>query len=158
MVELSDDYPESTKIDVLELAWLAGLLEGEGSFMMSRNIVSGTTYLYPKIVINMTDYDVVKRTADLFRNNVYKIPKSDNPKYGYKKPRKQAWRAQVSGAKAAMLMEAILPLMGERRAERIQSILSDYGSALPTKVRRSHNNRRAALKRYGHDVSGIPKL
>ena len=48
-----------------DLMWLAGLLEGEGSFLMARNIVAGKVYRYPKITVNMTDRDVIEHAAEV---------------------------------------------------------------------------------------------
>ena len=105
-----------------DVAWLAGLLEGEGSFMMSRSTVAGKVYYYPKIVVCMTDKDVVERAALLLSNNsVYRVPLSKN---GVSK--KLQYRAQVSGIKAALLMKELLPLMGERRSAKIQEVLDAY--------------------------------
>src|ERR1700745_1969177 len=108
------------EINEIDLAWLAGLLEGEGSFMMNRNIKFGKLYYYPKVVVGMTDEDIIQRAASIFGTSVYMLPKIDN--------RKQAWRAQLGGAKAAVLMQLLLPQMGIRRSKKIQEILLAYGN------------------------------
>lgn len=104
-----------------ELHWLAGILEGEGSFMMSRNTVRGKVYLYPKITVNMTDRDIIERVATLFGTGVYDLPLETNfPN------RKYQFRAQVTGTPAAQFMELLLPIMGNRRSEKITEILTQY--------------------------------
>lgn len=114
-----------------ELAWVAGLLEGEGSFMTGRNHVNGKLYLYPRIVVSMTDEDVIDKAAKIFGTSTYKIPN--------KTKNKQQWRAQVNGSRAALLMSDLLPYMGTRRSEKILSILAEYGEIEPTEVRRARS-------------------
>lgn len=46
---------EPVKIQVKEIAWLAGLMEGEGSFFLSQN--------QPKMALLMSDEDIVSRAA-----------------------------------------------------------------------------------------------
>lgn len=123
-----------------ELAWLAGLLEGEGSFLVARCHVGGKVYPYPKIVVGMTDCDVVERAAQLLGgNSVYPLPKKPN--------RKQAWRAQVTGWKAAELMRDLYPWMGQRRKLAISTILAEYDARETTTQRRSRSCSEAASKR-----------
>lgn len=133
-----------------DLSWLAGLLEGEGSFMMSRNHVGGKVYLYPKIVVSMTDEDVIARVSSLFGTSVYVIPKVDD--------RLQQWRAQSSGAKAAELMNRLLPHMGERRSNKIKEILSLYGDIEPTEVRRARSCSESQKKRWALHGTRTGKL
>lgn len=94
----------------IELAWLAGLLEGEGcfSFRNDRNL--------PVVEVKMTDLDVVNRVAMLMGRTVTPIPaKQDGwlPQY----------RARIQGDPARDLMRALLPHMGQRRAARIEELL-----------------------------------
>lgn len=91
-----------------ELLWLAGLLEGEGSFDAHRG-------KYPRVRLAMTDRDVVGRAASLmgteFRLALHPAPA------------KATWHSEVSGEKAAEIMRAILPFMGTRRSQRIADVL-----------------------------------
>lgn len=124
-----------------ELAWLAGVLEGEGSFIMSRNTVNKKLYLYPKIVVSMTDQDVIRRVCSLFETSVYVVPKDKRGDW------KQQYRASIQGARAASLMQQLLPWMGERRSAKILDILSQYGTIEPTEVRRRRSCQEAYKKR-----------
>ncbi len=98
-----------------DLYWLAGLLEGEGSFLESPpskpNRIS--------IQLEMTDEDIVKKAADLLMVPVYK-PKKRNDKH------KQTFRLKVNCAKAAEWMILLKPLMGIRRQSQIDCALNDY--------------------------------
>lgn len=124
----------------LDIAWLAGLLEGEGSFMMARNNVGGRTYRYPKITVNMTDKDVIASAAKMFGTSVYVMPQ-------YNPNLKPQWRATVQGSRAAALMRAVLPWMGNRRSARIGQILDEYDQAETTQSRRRRSNALASSKR-----------
>lgn len=128
---------KTPKLGRLDLAWLAGLLEGEGSFAlhyypMGRSRTDGsdrsrtdgadkTGYVVPSIELHMVDRDVVKRAGFLIGG-------------GQSKPRVQkrvegrqtqfVWR--VNGRRAAHLMRLLLPHMGKRRSLRICRILKCY--------------------------------
>jgi len=128
------------EISDTELAWLAGLLEGEGSFLMCRCRVGGKVYRYPKIVVGMTDRDVVERAGRLLGNNkTYPMPKQPR--------RKQAWRVAVTGWKAAELMRSMRPWLGERRREAVDAVLAEYDAQEPTQARRKRACSEAAALR-----------
>lgn len=91
-----------------DLLWLAGLLEGEGSFDAHRG-------KYPRIRLAMTDRDVVGRAASLMDA---KIRLSLHPL-----PAKATWHTEISGARAAEIMRLILPHMGARRSQKIAEVL-----------------------------------
>lgn len=107
----------------IDLAWLAGLLEGEGSFFMQRNTQPSGVYRYPFITVNMTDRDVIERVAEIFDSTVYEF------KHIYGASRKQAYRTQINGSRAAELMRLLLPHMGKRRSEKISEILTEYDNS-----------------------------
>lgn len=92
-----------------KLAWTAGLLEGEGHFRSAG--------LTPRVALQMTDEDVVRRFASQFGVSVSRSL-----------PRKTAWkptfRCEVIGNRAERLMRDILPWMGIRRGARIRQILT----------------------------------
>lgn len=94
-----------------DLVWLAGLLEGEGTFDLHRD-------RYPRIRLGMTDRDVVGRAATLMGS---RVRLSLRPA-----PMKATWHTEVSGARAAEIMEYLLPLMGARRSSKIATILGHY--------------------------------
>ena len=91
-----------------DLLWLAGLLEGEGSFDAHRG-------KYPRIRLAMTDRDVVGRAASLMDS---KIRLALHPE-----PAQPTWHTEISGERAADIMRDILPHMGTRRSGKIASVL-----------------------------------
>jgi len=100
-----------------DVIWLAGLLEGEGSFDLHRG-------KYPRVRVGMTDRDVVGRAATLLGARVRVSLKPP--------PYRATWHAEVTGWKAALVMRAILPHMGARRSGKIAEVLGGaYLSGAP---------------------------
>lgn len=102
-------------LDDLDLAWLAGLLEGEGCFYWCRSYAGGANH--PAMEVTMTDLDVVERASRLLGNRaIRKVkPASDRHQVQY--------RVRLRGAAAREVMQMILPHMGNRRSARIREIL-----------------------------------
>jgi hypothetical protein len=92
-----------------DLIWLAGLLEGEGTFDSHRG-------KYPRIRLAMTDRDVVGRAASLMDAKIRLSL--------HAAPAKPTWHAEISGEKAAEVMRLILPFMGTRRSAKIAEVLA----------------------------------
>lgn len=91
-----------------DLLWLAGLCEGEATFDLHRG-------KYPRIRLGMTDRDVIGRAATLLGARVRLSL--------HGAPAQATWHTEVSGARAAAIMRALLPYMGSRRSGRIATIL-----------------------------------
>ena len=96
-----------------DLAWLAGILEGEGCF---GHWPDNKGVRYPTISLLMTDRDIVERTAEYLGSRFY----SAKPRHP---STKTLYRLVVNGAKAAKFMLALLPYVGERRSAKINGIL-----------------------------------
>jgi hypothetical protein len=98
-----------------ELHWLAGLLEGEGSFMAGPPSSPGL----PVIAVNMTDQDVMDRLGRVFARKVHVV-----------RPRNVRWRTsyqvRVLGRDAVRWMTLLRPLMGSRRQAQIDRALASY--------------------------------
>lgn len=99
-----------------DLLWLAGLLEGEGTFDLHRG-------KYPRVRVGMSDRDVVGRAATLLGARVRLSLKPA--------PNAAMWHAEISGTKATEIMVAILPHMGARRSAKIAAVLG-HASLGPT--------------------------
>lgn len=94
-----------------DIAWLAGLLEGEGSFDLHRD-------RYPRIRLGMTDRDVVERAARLMGSRV-----RTNYREG---PYLAMWHTELSGGRAAEVMALISPYLGARRSLKVATALGHY--------------------------------
>ncbi len=97
----------------LRLAWLAGLLEGEGTFLRPPP----STPNCPIVACRMTDRDVVERVAACFGTKVLAI---DKGRY------RTEYAATIKGSRAIEIMADIRPLMGNRRQRAIHAARSAY--------------------------------
>jgi len=100
------------KLEMKDLYWLAGLLEGEGCFCWSAG---RDRYRYPRISLSMTDQDVIVRAQSFFgtcKSTGY-TPSARKPYY----------TIQITGSRAAGWMMTLYSLMGKRRKARIKEIL-----------------------------------
>lgn len=96
-----------------DLYWLAGILEGEGTFLAGPPSAPSV----PRIRVEMTDADVVERVAGMFNRTMQQH--AQRP--GHTKPTAST---TVKGASAVQLMRLIRPVLGERRRARIDEILA----------------------------------
>lgn len=113
MTEAVRGLPE--EVSGSDLHWLAGLLEGEGSFLKGPP----SAPRHPVLALQMTDEDVVARVAAMFGRKV-----------SCWQPREARWQrtfvVRVTGAKAAAWMTALRPLMARRRQGQIDRALASY--------------------------------
>lgn len=58
------DRASHRRFSDIEIAWMAGLLEGEGCFTAEGG--QRARFRYPRITLGMTDRDVVERASVLF--------------------------------------------------------------------------------------------
>lgn len=123
------------------LAWLAGLLEGEGSFLMTK-----APYYRPKIQMQMSDEDVVRKAHE-----VAGVGTVCGPFYGLTpagKARKPTWIWGVNRQKDAYaLMVALVPWLGVRRCESIRNVLVIWDKHWEPQRRDYHTGR--MLPRHG---------
>ena len=115
--------------NMIDVAWLAGILEGEGSFHCQDN---GTSAM---IKLSMSDIDVVERAARILGYNGKMMEYTPNKG-------KRMYTIQMYGDISIQWMMTLYTLMGERRREKIRSILilwKDYEKKpLRTTCRRGH--------------------
>jgi hypothetical protein len=100
--------------------WLVGLIEGEGCFTLVRRN-ENTTYMkhYVRIVITMTDEDVIARAARIMGRKYRKLKRTSVPSHY-----KDKWAVELNGQAAVDFAAAVLPHMGNRRQYRIREVLS----------------------------------
>ena len=107
--------PELPPISKQDLHWLAGLLEGEGSFVAGPPSAPRS----PIVQVSMIDRDIIERAGALFETGVHVIL-----------PRREGWKTayavRVRGARAVLWMHRLRPLMGERRRGQIDVAIACY--------------------------------
>lgn len=101
------------KILVRDIAWLAGLLEGEACFGCYKGC--------PTIELQMTDEDVVSRVAALTGAKL-KTPWKPNGKPTYK----TVYSCGLRGSAAIGWMQTLYVFLGERRQAKIREILEQW--------------------------------
>jgi hypothetical protein len=106
-------YPDA--VAVHELPWLAGLLEGEGSFLKGPP----SAPRYPVLALQMTDEDVVARVAAMFDRKLGRW----QSRHAREQP---VFLVRITGAKAVAWMTALRPLMGERRQLQIDRAVASH--------------------------------
>lgn len=115
-----------------ELSWVAGILEGEGSFSFARITKAGKkTRRKLRIRLSMTDFDIVNRVKMLAAPHARILldeRSTQTFKDGYK--RKDTYILTIEGFAAEGVMRAILPYMGHRRAEKIIECLAGWNDRL----------------------------
>ncbi len=100
------------------LNWLAGWLEGEGSFLRGPPSSPGLCI----VSAVSTDEDVIAKVAGWWGVKYHPIKSRENH-------HKQAFVLKKSGKGAADLMVQLRPLMGRRRQEQIDRALSSYSAS-----------------------------
>lgn len=112
-------------------AWAAGLFEGEG-FTGEIWVLSGPSRkrVYPRLIMEMTDEDVVRRFAAIAGfGRVHCRPRKntnicDNPKPVWRWEKTGGWDNYVA------FYEHIRPWLGERRRERFEAVLALRGQCV----------------------------
>ncbi|HEX7298453.1 MAG TPA: hypothetical protein VF257_05570 [Solirubrobacteraceae bacterium] len=102
-------------VHLYELHWLAGLLEGEGSFMVGPP----SSPRPPVISVNMNDEDIMERLGRIFGRKIHVItPRNQRCQTSY--------QLRVKGGDAVRWMTLLRPLMGSRRQAQIARALASY--------------------------------
>ena len=104
--------PWSRIAAVVAVYWLAGILEGEGSFLAGPPSAPSC----PAIRLPMTDPDIVVRVARLFQRAAV----ATRPRQSH---HKTAHVTTIKGAGAALLMQWLAPLLSPRRNRQIERAL-----------------------------------
>lgn len=94
-----------------DIVWLAGLLEGEGSFQIFKD-AQGRPYCM--IVMGSTDLDVMQTVSSLWDSAITKSVRA-----GYK----DYYQTNIKGSSAAALASRLFPLMHSRRQQQISKML-----------------------------------
>lgn len=121
----------------IEIAWLAGLLEGEGCFMIQH-------HASPSIQLAMTDFDVVAKAAKIMEMGTNRIfIKSKNKERANEKP---CYVLRCDGPEAFVWMRAIRHHMCDRRGAKIDEVISTV------KSKRPHIDKGRDHCRKGHSI------
>src|SRR3990172_2669849 len=95
---------------VMDASWLAGLWEGDGTFCLTGNV--------PRMLLQMSDYDVIERAASIMKTNVWKQNLTVTGK--------RMWGTGCNGLTAVEWMRIIRPYMGQRRQKQIRCTVQGW--------------------------------
>lgn len=97
-----------------DLAWAAGLIEGEGCFTLHSK-------KHPYLLVDMCDKDVIERLK-----TVFPFGNIRGPYISKKKPtHKPRWRFDAFGGKARHIMIYLYPYLCERRRAKINELMEN---------------------------------
>lgn len=116
-------------ISPVDIAWAAGIFEGEGCFSTFPN--QNNTRRYIGLQVNMTDEDVVERLYNVFGVGTFA---PWHPPSHRESGRKPQYRWRVSGKNAEAVFWLIAPHLGKRRIARFMELLSEVVTSNVTEV------------------------
>lgn len=126
-------------MDDIDLHWLAGYLEGEGSFLASPPSSPNAIL----ISVQTTDYDIAQKVARIWGGRP--IWTGRTQKAHHKCP----YIVSLRGRDAAELMRRLHCLMGERRKQQIDTALVRYAG--PQRVQFSPEQVEDIRRRAAHE-------
>lgn len=108
------------------LAWMAGLFEGEGYVQgrprsYTRKDGREFTTVGFRLAISMVDEDIIKRFHDLAG-----VGTCNGPRMSPSMKNQPLWDYRAHGADAYALAIAILPWLGSRRREQLQKAINAW--------------------------------
>jgi hypothetical protein len=118
-------------VNEVEVAWVAGLLEGEGYFC-GVNRTRRTPE--PIVQLSMQDRDVVEKFRSILGGTQSITAYDRMGQKNYKEYHKPIYTLFIRGYAAIRIMQTILPHMGERRATKIREAI-DIWNNRPVKKR-----------------------
>lgn len=113
--------PYSQQLSFLDIGWLAGLYEGEGTCysQIARRGPNGAISTSVRVCICMTDRDVIERVQHLFPSPSQISQRKRNPRH------KEQFEWRISRRDlVAEFLQMILPLLCERRREQALKVLA----------------------------------
>lgn len=115
-----------------DLAWAAGLFEGEGCVSRYITTKRSREYKYWHVRLGLTDPDVLRRFRDVIGfGRIYRQKTQKGCK-----PAEQ-WTCYVQNEVYAVLA-ALYQFMGERRRTKMWEALVDIASRPPIQLKKSH--------------------
>lgn len=144
----------------LELVWLAGYLEGEGSFLKGTPSQPNM----PWIAVVTTDEDVAKKVSAMLGVS-YCIAGEKRRKSHWKR----AYKIHKRGREAVAIMNHIKPMMSFRRQLQIEHAVQGYpekprkpgrqaDELIVRQIREATGTRRQIAERFGVDQSTVSRI
>ncbi len=94
-----------------DLAWLAGIIDGEGCLSVGRNNGKDGKYIGMHVVLKMADEEAVRKASEITRVGTLKKHKPFAPN------RRPLWEWQCSSQQAACILRLLLPYLVTKRTQ-----------------------------------------
>lgn len=109
-----------------EAAWLAGLIDGEGTVTVTRHKASNK-FKSPQVSVSSTSYELLRTTVDMTGLGFISQKKK------YQEHHRQSYHWQISsGTQAVDLLKQLLPFLREsKKWKRARKIVSEWRSVTP---------------------------
>lgn len=140
------DRPRLHVLSTRDIAWLAGLVEGEGCISIKRAARRSGNANSIHLHIGMTDWDVLDRAAAILGARVLG-PYADSATRQDTYTRQGTYRVVVTQGLAASWLMTLYPLLGQRRQVAAREALAFWRS-YPV------NGRMLVPYRLGHEAHG----
>ena len=108
-----------------DLAWAAGLFEGEGCITLQVDKRNTNTYKKMALFLAMIDEDVVRKFHGIVQVGNVSLAHTPSMKKNGQKPQ---WRWCAYGGEAEELLWELLPHLGSRRKARSLEVFSQRSS------------------------------
>ena len=106
-------------MDELELAWAAGLFDGEGHTGVQKQKKQNKVYVYPLVQVVQADREVLDRFATAVGvGSVY------GPFKAYGTQSKPTYHYRVTGKKARVVIDRLTPYLGTVKRLQAQRVLA----------------------------------
>lgn len=102
--------PELPMVTLVDAVWLAGVLEGDGTFCISDG--------NPRLLLQMTDRDTVEHAARILASAVWQHPPTVAGK--------PVFACGAAGLRGVEWMRILMPYMSLRRQEQIRASVVDW--------------------------------
>jgi hypothetical protein len=107
-----------------EIAWAAGLFEGEGCFSIAT---FRSKYQYPRATIFSTDLDILERFAKIVKvGHLNSKPEKRQRKDGWKRKPQYRWTAS-SVKDVEVIVDLFDPWLGPRRLQQVRDSFAHVG-------------------------------
>lgn len=120
---------------VKDIAWLAGVLEGEGSFY---TYIKNNGIGYPELSVQSVDFDVILKISNMLDSNISNV----RP---YNSSKQNSYKVRACSVKGIQWMMTIYVLMSERRQAKIREVIAMWKV---TADGRSRTNNDGKWKKY----------
>jgi hypothetical protein len=122
---------------VADVAWAAGIVDGEGSVTLDKK---GKTYRQPALTVYSTDLPIIDTLHRLFGGIVQHVPIRANM-------RKPGWFWKLCGAQCLPCLKILLPYMRcSKKRERAKFLLANWRRVVTPNGRYTDKQKVARLK------------